>query len=145
MPFAGEAGFSNWIQKLSKRHIHAYGGRESRPGGRGDRRGRRVLAAAGALAVGAQVAAPVTEGAGDTEQRIRRTVPGLPQCGSALTKHRSRHTRGPAYPDIDIVVSQTDGALMRRTDTGEGPARPADARLQSGEAVATRDVFVYRV
>ena len=30
------------------------------------------------LAVGAQGAAPVAEGAGDTEQRIRRTVPDLP-------------------------------------------------------------------
>ena len=37
----------------------------------------RVLAAAGAPAVGAQ--GPVAEGAGDTEQRISRTVPGLPR------------------------------------------------------------------
>jgi len=37
------------------------------------------------------------------------------------------------------------GALMRGTAAGEGPARPADARPQSGEAVATRHVFVYRV
>ena len=38
-----------------------------------------VLAAAGAPAVGSQGAAPVAEGAGDTEQRISRTVPGLPR------------------------------------------------------------------
>jgi hypothetical protein len=90
-----------------------------------------VLAAAGAPAVGAQGAAPVAEGAGDTEQRIGRTVPGLPRGNltvAVLTKHRvvGRHTRGPAYPDIDIGASQTDGALMRGTAAGEGPARPAD-------------------
>ena len=39
----------------------------------------RVLSAAWAPAVGAKGAAPVAEGAGDTEQRIRRTVPGLPR------------------------------------------------------------------
>jgi hypothetical protein len=38
-----------------------------------------LLPAAGAPAVGAQGAAPVAEGAGDTEQRIRRTVPDLPR------------------------------------------------------------------
>jgi hypothetical protein len=45
--------------------------------------GAAGAAALGAPAVGAQGAAPVAEGAGVTEQRIRRTVPGLP--GGILT------------------------------------------------------------
>ena len=47
------------------------------------------------------------------------------------TKPRARvgrHTRGPAYPDIDIGASQTDSALMRGTAAGEGPARPRRCR-----------------
>jgi hypothetical protein len=41
--------------------------------------GAAGAAALGAPAVGAQGAAPVAEGAGVTEQRIRRTVPDLPR------------------------------------------------------------------
>jgi len=47
------------------------------------------------------------------------------------TKPRARvgrHTRGPAYPDIDIGASQTDSALMRGAAAGEGPARPRRCR-----------------
>jgi hypothetical protein len=40
-----------------------------------------------------------------------------------------RHTRGPAYPDIDIGASQTDSALMRGAAAGEGPARPRRCRV----------------
>jgi hypothetical protein len=50
----------------------------------------RVLAAAGAPAVGAQGAAPVAEGAGDTEQRISRTVPGLPRGNLTVAVLKSR-------------------------------------------------------
>jgi hypothetical protein len=44
------------------------------------------------------------------------------------TKPRARvgrHTRGPAYPDIDIGASQTDSALMR--GTARAPLGRADA------------------
>ena len=47
------------------------------------------------------------------------------------TKPRARvgrHTRGPAYPDIDIGASQTDSALLRGAAAGEGPARPRRCR-----------------
>ena len=47
------------------------------------------------------------------------------------TKPRARvgrHTRGPAYQDIDIGASQTDSALMRGAAAGEGPARPRRCR-----------------
>jgi hypothetical protein len=50
----------------------------------------RVLAAAVASAVGAQGAAPVAEGAGDTEQRISRTVPGLPRGNLTVAVLKSR-------------------------------------------------------
>jgi len=42
------------------------------------------------LAVGAQGAAPVAEGAGDTEQRIRLTVPGLPRGNLTVAVLKSR-------------------------------------------------------
>ena len=42
------------------------------------------------LAVGAQGAAPVAEGAGDTEQRIRRTVPDLPRGNLTVAVLKSR-------------------------------------------------------
>ena len=61
------------------------------------------------------------------------------------TKPRARvgrHTRGPAYPDIDIGASQTDSALMRGTAAGEGPARPRRCRCPRVKRIATRDVFV---
>jgi hypothetical protein len=50
----------------------------------------RVLAAAGAPAVGVQAADPVAEGAGDTEQRIRLTVPGLPRGNLTVAVLKSR-------------------------------------------------------
>jgi hypothetical protein len=50
----------------------------------------RVLAAVEAPAVGAQGAAPVAEGAGDTEQRISRTVPGLPRGNLTVAVLKSR-------------------------------------------------------
>jgi hypothetical protein len=53
-----------------------------------------------------------------------------------------RHTRGPAYPDIDIGASQTDSALMRGTAAGEGPARPRRCRCLRVQRIATRNVFV---
>ena len=61
------------------------------------------------------------------------------------TKPRARverHTRGPAYPDIDIGASQTDSALMRGTAAGEGPARPRRCGCPRVKRIATRDVFV---
>jgi hypothetical protein len=42
------------------------------------------------LAVGAQGVAPVAEGAGDTEQRIRLTVPGLPRGNLTVAVLKSR-------------------------------------------------------
>ena len=47
-------------------------------------------AALGAPAVGAQGAAPVAEGAGVTEQRIRRTVPDLPRGNLTVAVLKSR-------------------------------------------------------
>ena len=47
--------------------------------------GAAGAAALGAPAVGAQGAAPVAEGAGVTEQRIRRTVPDLPRGGAQVS------------------------------------------------------------
>jgi len=48
------------------------------------------LRSSGAPAVGAQVAAPVTERAGDTKQRIRRTVPDLPLGNLTVAVLKSR-------------------------------------------------------
>jgi hypothetical protein len=48
------------------------------------------------------------------------------------TKPRARvgrHTRGPAYPDIDIGASQTDSALMRGTARAAQPRRCGCVRL----------------
>ena len=48
------------------------------------------------------------------------------------TKPRARvgrHTRGPAYPDIDIGASQTDSALMRGTARAAQPRRCRCVRL----------------
>jgi hypothetical protein len=110
VPFAGVAGFSNWIQNRGAANVmytgdasldlegEASDGEDGPPqalAGSVVENGvgamdtlahiaaavvdaaSRVLAAAVAPAVGAQGAAPVAEGAGDIEQRIRRTVPGL--------------------------------------------------------------------
>ena len=59
--------------------------------------GAAGAAALGAPAVGAQGAAPVAEGAGVTEQRIRRTVPDLPRgiLTVAVLKSRSCWTTRP--------------------------------------------------
>ena len=61
-------------------------------------------------------------------------LPSPPPAAHAAwvcTKPRARvgrHTRGPAYQDIDIGASQTDSALMRGAAAGEGPARPRRCR-----------------
>ena len=77
---------------------------------------------------------------------LPRPPPQPTRRGSALTKHGARrvgrHTRGPAYPDIDIGASQTDSALMRGTAAGEGPARPRRCQCPRVKRIATRDVFV---
>ena len=60
-----------------------------------------------------------------------KSSPAAHHAAWVCTKPRARvgrHTRGPAYPDIDIGASQTDSALMRGAAAGEGPARPRRCR-----------------
>jgi len=97
----------------------------------------RSAASAGASKAAETRAAPLV---------LPRPPPQPTRRGSALTKHGARrvgrHTRGPAYPDIDIGASQTDSALMRGTAAGEGPARPRRCQCPRLKRIATRDVFV---
>ena len=60
-----------------------------------------------------------------------KSSPAAHHAAWVCTKPRARvgrHTRGPAYPDIDTGASQTDSALMRGAAAGEGPARPRRCR-----------------
>ena len=59
-----------------------------------------------------------------------KSSPAAHHAAWVCTKPRARvgrHTRGPAYPDIDIGASQTDSALMRGTARclRRRPPRPA--------------------
>ena len=99
VPFAGVA----WQFSGSKRHVHSNTGNASLDlegvGSDGDDGPPQALdgsvvaggvCAMDTLAVGAQGAAPVAEGAGVTEQRIRRTVPDLPRGNLTVAVLKSR-------------------------------------------------------
>ena len=61
-----------------------------------------------------------------------KSSPAAHHAAWVCTKPRARvgrHTRGPAYPDIDIGASQTDSALMRGTARAAQPRRCGCVRL----------------